>query len=464
MPRPPARPGRPEDVQEPWERHGPVERARGPRRRRAALELRLGQLAVDAQASVAREHRRDDEPVPAHALEHLLVLRDLREPRRLGARRATARRRRRSLGRPRPRPLDPVTAAQHGRAEVGDALERFDALRGAQALELLVDDLSNWYVRRSRSRFWNANDTDAHAVLHECLLLVTQMLAPFCPFLSDAMYQDLAQTSESVHLSDWPTVDEAASDASLERDMALARQVVSLGLAGADRGAAQGAPAPGARTRAPARRDVDSRVGAGRDRRRAEREAARDRRQPRGTARLHGDSELPPARAEGRQAHAPGQGAARSGRRRGRSGYALETDGGFELEVDGTVIRLEPDDVDVRATSHEEFALAEDGGVAVALDTRLDRDLELEGLAREVIRVLNDHRKAKGLEISDRIAVWLRADGRPRAKRSSATATGSPARSWPASSAWSPRAPETPAEYEPVTIGDATVAVRIEKV
>ena len=74
-------------------------------------------------------------------------------------------------------------------------------------------------------------------------------------------------------------------------------------------------------------------------------------------------------------------------------------------------MRLEPEDVEVRATSHEELALAQDGGVAVALDTRVDHDLKLEGLAREVIRVLNDRRKAQGLEIADRIEVWLAADG-----------------------------------------------------
>ena len=90
---------------------------------------------------------------------------------------------------------------------------------------------------------------------------------------------------------------------------------------------------------------------------------------------------------------------------------AFETDGVFVLDVDGTSVRLEPEDVEVRATSHEELALAQDGGVAVALDTRVDHDLKLEGLAREVIRALNDLRKAQGLEIADRIEVWLAADG-----------------------------------------------------
>ena len=88
---------------------------------------------------------------------------------------------------------------------VTDALEAFDALTGAQALEQLVDDLSNWYVRRSRPRFWKSSDPAAHATLHECLTTLTQILAPFCPFLADELYRNLAGTTERRCTStDWP--------------------------------------------------------------------------------------------------------------------------------------------------------------------------------------------------------------------------------------------------------------------
>ncbi|MGZ4690739.1 MAG: isoleucine--tRNA ligase [Acidimicrobiia bacterium] len=347
-------------------------------------------------------------------------------------------------------------------ADVGDSLERFDALRAAQSLERFVDDLSNWYVRRSRSRFWNAKDPHAHAVLHECLLLVTQMLAPFCPFISDALYQDLAGTSESVHLSDWPTFDADAVDPELESDMALARQVVSLGLA--------------------ARTEVRLKV-----------------RQPlaRALVLLPGATSIPPSvqteiadalnvkaletvtSLEGLLDYSVVPNFRRLGPKVGklmpqvktllaeadgaRIRHALDTDGGFDLEVDGTTIRLEADDVDVRATSHEEFALAEDAGVAVALDTRLDDALAQEGQAREVIRVLNDHRKAKGLEISDRIVAWLRADPGLR----DAVTTH---RDWIAGEVLArelhvePESPGDAAGYEPITLGESTVRVRIERV
>ncbi len=344
--------------------------------------------------------------------------------------------------------------------DVGDALERFDALRAAQALEQLVDDLSNWYVRRSRSRFWNAQDSDAHAVLHESLLLITQMLAPFCPFISDALYQDLAQISESVHLSDWPEFDPAAIDAALESDVGLARQVVSLGLA--------------------ARTEVRLKV-----------------RQPlaRALVLLPGGQSIPESvqaeiadalnvklletvtSLEGLLDYSVVPNFRRLGPKVGKlmpkvkallatvDGAvvrdALAGAGGYDLEIDGTTIRLEPDDIDVRATSHEEFALAEDGGVAVALDTRLDDDLRLEGLAREVIRMLNDHRKASGLEISDRIVAWLRAPG------DTGTAVDRH-QDWIAREVLATElhlgadAPAT-GSYEQIAVGDGTVDVKIAK-
>jgi isoleucyl-tRNA synthetase len=346
-------------------------------------------------------------------------------------------------------------------SEVGDALERFDALRGAQSLERLVDDLSNWYVRRSRSRFWNAQDADAHAVLHECLLFTAQMLAPFCPFIADALYQDLAGTTESVHLSDWPVFDPAAIDPALEADMTLARQVVSLGLAARTEVRLKvRQPLARALVLLPGGQTIPDSV-------QTEIADALNVKRLETVTSLEGlldYSVVPNFRRLGpkvgqlmpkvKERLAASDGAAIR--------LALDTDGGFDLEVDGQIIRLEPDDVDVRATSHEEFALAEDAGVAVALDTRLDDDLRLEGLAREVIRVLNDHRKAKGLEISDRIVAHLRAE----AELSEAVLRH---RDWIAREVLAvelsleSEAPGSAADYEAVGLGETTIGVRILK-
>src|SRR5262249_46106016 len=119
----------------------------------------------------------------------------------------------------------------HTIAEVTDALEGYDALRAAQALDRFVDDLSNWYVRRSRPRFWKDSDPGAHTTLHECLLRVTELLARLCPFVTDEVYRNLSGRDESVHLADWPEADAPAIDDDLEAEMARARRVVSLGLA-----------------------------------------------------------------------------------------------------------------------------------------------------------------------------------------------------------------------------------------
>ena len=138
---------------------------------------------------------------------------------------------------------------------------------------------------------------------------------------------------------------------------------------------------------------------------------------------------------------------------------ALETGGGYDLAVDGTTIRIDAEDVEVRATSHEELALAEDGGFAVALDTRVDHELALEGLARETIRLLNDRRKADGLQISDRIVAWLRADG-PLGEALDAH------REWIAREvlAVELHVGDVDGSLTEVAVGDAVAGVRIEKV
>jgi isoleucyl-tRNA synthetase len=90
---------------------------------------------------------------------------------------------------------------------------------------------------------------------------------------------------------------------------------------------------------------------------------------------------------------------------------ALATDGRVVVDLGSEQVELGPDDVEVRAHAHEEFVLAEDGGLAVALDTTVDDELRAEGLARGLVRTLNDHRKAQGLDLADRIRVELQASG-----------------------------------------------------
>ncbi len=300
--------------------------------------------------------------------------------------------------------------------DVTSALEGFDALRGAQALEQLVDDLSNWYVRLSRSRFWNTSgagvDGAAHATLHHALLTVSRLLAPFCPFFADDLYGNLAgeRGRDSVHLDDWPATDESRIDADLESEMEVARTLVQLGRA--------------------ARSDAKVKV-----------------RQPisRALIVLPGGAELPDAvrdlvaaelnvkqlevvtSLEGLIRYAvvpnfrelgprlgpkmPRVKQALEGADGAEVQAALDADGHYEVTVDGEAVRLASSDVEIRAQEHEEFALAQEGAYAVALDLHIGDDLRLEGLAREIVRALNDHRKAIGLDLADRIEVRAAADG-----------------------------------------------------
>ena len=294
---------------------------------------------------------------------------------------------------------------------VTTALDGFDALSAASALDGFVDDLSNWYVRRSRPRFWAVagSDPEAHATLHRCLVTSARLLAPFCPFLADELHVVLTG-GDSVHLADWP---EGAALGHVEEDVAeqveAARRLVGLGRAA--RAEAR------ARVRQPLRRALLLHPGiALSPELRAE---VADELNVKALEDVGSLAELmtwrvvPNFRALGprlgpkvndvKRALAQADGA--------EVRRALESQGW--VEVGGE--RLGPDDVEIRADRHEELALAHDGGWAVALDLELDDGLQREGTAREVIRAVNDLRKRLGLALTDRIVLRVH-DAGPRVR------------------------------------------------
>jgi len=111
---------------------------------------------------------------------------------------------------------------------VRDRLDAFDATTAGRAIQSFVDELSNWYVRRSRRRFWDG-DPAAFATLRECLVTIAKLLAPFCPFIADEIFDNLDGSEPSVHLCDFPVP--TTRDADLEQAMQVARETVRLGLA-----------------------------------------------------------------------------------------------------------------------------------------------------------------------------------------------------------------------------------------
>jgi isoleucyl-tRNA synthetase len=307
-----------------------------------------------------------------------------------------------------------VRSRLHGTVgTVTAALDDFDALAAAEAIAGFVDDLSNWYVRRSRPRFWKASDAGAHATLHEALVTVARLLAPLTPFLADAMHRGLVgtgadDTGASVHLADWPVVDAAAVDPELEAAMARARRFVELGRrARSDAKIGVRQPLP--------RVLLFAAGGAGLD---AELQA-----QVAEELNVKAIEELAALDGLVRSEVSPNFKALgpRLGKQVQRVKALLaDVDGAdvqrafddgrpFVLVVDGEPVELGPADVEVRAAAHEELAVAQDGPVAVALDLHIDDDLRLEGLARELVRAINDLRKAEGFAIADRIGVVVSA-------------------------------------------------------
>ena len=299
---------------------------------------------------------------------------------------------------------------------VEKALEDYNLPIAVKAMEAFFDDLSNWYVRLNRRRFWKSEDDSdkaaAYLTLHDTLVTLTKLLAPFLPFLAEDLYQNLvrafdADAPESVHLCDFPQPDDGQIDEALMANMALAAEVVSLGRS--------------------ARTDSGIKV-----------------RQPLSEVRIYIEKGKPgvldglknlvlqelnvkalgfvddPAslmsrtlkpnfrslgKKYGRQVPAI---QAALGRVDGDdAAERLEQDGRLSLHLDGAEVVLTSDDVAVETHARESLTVAQGEGVTVALDIGLSENLMDEGFAREFVHYVQNLRKASGLEVSDRIEITV---------------------------------------------------------
>jgi isoleucyl-tRNA synthetase len=293
------------------------------------------------------------------------------------------------------------------------ALDGYEPLGGTDALIELVDDLSNWYVRRSRRRFWRTDPTAprsdslaAHATLLEVLQRVTLLMAPFCPLLTERLYQDLFPVSDedSVHLVDWPKANLERRNVDLEASMAVARRLTSLGRAARAEA--------GVKVRQPLARALVF-LGAG------------SPLPPEGVVEdelnvdhLELGSELadvltfelvPNFRAVGprlgeavkelRPALAALDSlAAAADIEAGRAIAVTLSTGAFELTGE---------DVELRVKGQGGFAVSRDGGEVVALDLTMTEELRRRGFLRDVVRQVQDLRKNSGLDVSDRIVLHV---------------------------------------------------------
>ena len=339
-------------------------------------------------------------------------------------------------------------------AEVTEALEAYDVFTAGRRIESFVDQLSNWYVRRNRRRFWSkatnlrriqqahlralreravrenrsvdssvlpsewTSKQSAYLTLYECLHTANRLMAPIMPFITEAVHQNLVRgvdeaASLSVHMSEWPKSEPVTrEDEKLIAEIDVVQRVVRLGRAARN--------SSGVRVRQPLSRllvrtpDEASATA-------VERHEAQilEELNVKAVKRLAPDADLVSYRIK---PNLP-----RIGKRFGKRVPAIRealaaADGSaiaasvaagrtFEVEAGGETVTFEPEDVLVESTSAEGYASAEEGGYLVGLDTSLTVALEREGLARELVRTVQEARKQAGLDVSDRIT--LRIDGTP---------------------------------------------------
>ena len=296
------------------------------------------------------------------------------------------------------------------------SLDQYDAFTAGQAIEKLVDQLSNWYVRRNRRRFWKSeagvDKQSAYLTLYECLNLTHRIIAPFMPFLSETIYQNLVATMEgqpqSVHLTTWPEFNTEYLNPALVYEMDVVQLMVGLGRSTREESRV--------RVRQPLSRLLINTPDE------ASRRAVEKHQQQileelniKAVEFVSADNQLvsytikPNFPRLGKQygklmpaikqalAEADSDDIAKT----------LANGAGFELDVAGQTIHLDPEDCSVETASAAGYACAGSDGFMVALDTTLNEELELEGIAREIVRTVQDARKNAGLEISDRIILSI---------------------------------------------------------
>ena len=301
--------------------------------------------------------------------------------------------------------------------EVTEALNNFDTQRTGTLIAQFVDEMSNWYVRRSRRRFWDG-DQSALWTLHETLETLTRLMAPMVPFITERVWQDLFVTTNpggqtSVHLSTWPVADESVIDESLTESMDLARRIVELG-----RGAR-------AEARAKIRQPLSRALISGAALAKLDEDLQAEIRSELNVMALDsftaaGDlvdhSAKGNFRALGKKyaKATPKVAAAIAAADPEWLASELASHGSVELEVpevEGGRAVVTADEVIVSERPREGWSVLNEQGETVALDLEITPELARSGQAREVIRFIQDSRKKAGLDVSDRICLSWQADG-----------------------------------------------------
>jgi isoleucyl-tRNA synthetase len=299
-------------------------------------------------------------------------------------------------------------------ADVTEALNDFDTVRAARALAGHIDDLSNWYVRRSRRRFW-AGDPAALCTLHDALSVLSRLLAPFVPFVTDRVWRALFASAtgvDSVHLANWPADVPADGDTELADQVELVRRLVELGRAARAQS--------NVKTRQPLQRALVSAPGWIQLPVELRQEVADELNVTElSTLADTGDvidvTVKPNFRALGRLLGPKTQEGARAIAALPPADVAATVAAGrpVTITVAGQPVELSAEHLIVNEAPLSGWTVGSSAAETVALDLELTHELRLAGLAREIVRLIQEARKNAGLQVTDRIALWWRVGGSP---------------------------------------------------
>jgi isoleucyl-tRNA synthetase len=298
-----------------------------------------------------------------------------------------------------------------------EAMDKYDAKKAGEKIESFIDQLSNWYIRRNRRRFWKSTDLEdkrsAYLTLYQCLDVIHRLMAPFVPFLSENVYQNLVRNNQStapisVHMAAWPTTNSSWSNENLLFEINVVQKVVGLARAARSQS--------GVRVRQPLSRLLirtpDDQSA-----------SAIEKHQSQILEELNVKDIEFIARDAGLVSYVIKPNLPRIGKTYGKLIPAIKQalndadtnviasvvakGESFNIDCANETITLEAEDVLIETKSAEGFSCGEEGGYLTALDTQLNDDLIKEGLARELVRSVQEARKKSGLDVSDRIVLGI---------------------------------------------------------
>ena len=294
--------------------------------------------------------------------------------------------------------------------KVKDEMDNFDPTRAGRFIDAFVnDDLSNWFVRLNRKRFWgkemDADKRSAYDTLYTCLMTVAKLIAPFAPFYADQLYRDLGGQKDSVHLDDFPVADESLIDTDLEARMEMAQKITSMVLA------------LRRKVNIKVRQPLQSIMVPATDEQKKHIEAVKQLIMSEVNVKelkfVEGQGILVKKvkcnfRTMGKKFGKLMKGVAAAMDALSQEQIAeLEQQGTIAISVEGQNLTVEAVDVDIISEDIPGWLVANEGALTVALEVELTDELKNEGMARELINRIQNIRKESGLEITDRIIVTL---------------------------------------------------------